>query len=196
MSVAIIPPAILGAMAAIGVGWYSLGVAKQIKEEEEPLDIGFTEERPQMSDLIDLGTGPMAEEVIGNEIRKAQMLIFVSGAINRTLYNILRKNVPRNPQPNLPNVPLQLLVNKNFGRIFIRELQTRFKCDIKETKELRGDREGEAPTITIINIDGKMAIMFNEDNHQVFTTRDQDAANRITSLNRQRWTRAKVFTED
>ena len=192
------PVLILGAFLAIltaaGVSWYSLEIHNQIQKEEKPLEIGTVEEPPKKGDLIDLGTGPMAEEAMGNKIRKAQSIIFVSGAMNRTIFNLLRKHVPRYPPPN---IPLQLLINKNFGRIFIRELGTRFQCEIKETRELSGPGgEGTAPTITLINIDGRTALIFNEENHQVFESRTQEAATRLSALNRRRWNEAQRFIED
>jgi len=180
----------LSIVTLAGILWYSLDLSNKISEGKKPLEeltSAEATEKPREGDLSEIGTGPMAEEALGIEISKAQTIVFVAGGMNRTIFNLLRYFLS-------PNVPLQVLVNPRFGKVYINEIMTKFQSSVKKTDELKGDTLDEPPTYTVFCIDGKVALLFRETDHAAFIAYDKNATTRLTSPMYQLWTKAENYT--
>jgi hypothetical protein len=180
---------VLAVVTILGIAWYVEDfISKKSKEEKDPIDFIPTEvQEPLKADeLQDMGTGPMVEEMLGNEIAKAQMRVFIVGAVNETVFKLLRHFMA-------PNLPLQIMTNANFGKIYLHEIRTKFSSEIKNTESIKGGESGGAPTITTFNIDGRIVLIFNSKDHSVIMANQKSTVDKITAPQYSDYKNAQVY---
>jgi hypothetical protein len=175
----------LAIVTASGIAWWIYDLRGNIAKEKQPLEALETKGTPQQigpAELIDLGTGPMAEEVLGSKIANARTIVFVAGAMTSTVYSLIRNYLP-------PNVALEVLVNPALGgRVHLYNIATRYACRIRASDEIVRD------LVTVFNVDGEMVLILRKENNGVLIAQAKSAAENLTAQNRAIWNRAKAYT--
>ncbi len=140
----IIPVVGIGIATLGGVGWYASTIITASKEIDDPLrSIAVLEVQKdlQEDDLIDIGTGQQAEEKLGSELSNSRDLVLISGAVNTTVFSLIRNYLPS-------RVVLQVLVNPKFSKpMYLSRIASTYSGKVRSTEKILSD------DITIFFID-------------------------------------------
>lgn len=165
-----------------GIGWYVRDILSVEAETHEDVFEAVPVENREASknDLIQIGTGNKAELMLGSEIHSGRSAIFVSGAINNTVYTLLRSFMRYDTR-------LELLFNPMFGgNVEVADLDSRFMADVKETSLITGDG------LTLLNIDGDKVFMIRHTNNAIIKI-EGDTMDEAMMHNRNMWAQASSY---
>jgi hypothetical protein len=131
--------------------------------------------------LNEVGTGQKAERLLGASLAGATEEVFLSGAITKTVYNLIRDWLPY-------RCTLHVLVNPQFSdRILLKEIQDRFAVAVRETDKITSGG------VTIFKIDNSSLFMLMKENNAIVMTTDSFTINAIYIKNAEFWRGAKPY---
>jgi hypothetical protein len=165
-----------------GLAWYVHDILTFESETEDDVfnAVPVENRETKASDLITIGTGTKAEQSLGAEIYNGRSAVFVSGGINRTIYNLLRSYMR-------PDTSLEILFNPELGgNVQISDLKSRFMCDVKSTNQIKGDG------MTMFNIDGDSVYMIRNSNNAIIKL-EGDTKEEATYHNRDMWAQGDYY---
>jgi hypothetical protein len=178
---------ILLLFVAGGVAWYGWDLLSSVKSERSAdyLSIPATKQKVSLEetqqDLIDRGTGPMAEEELASKIANSRIGVFVAGALSQTVYLILRDYLPHGRR-------LEVLVNPALGgQMYLYYITTNLSAIVRETDEIK------ATPITVFYIDGESTLLLRKANNAVFVSRTREVAQTLAAPNLTLWQKARPY---
>jgi len=171
-------------LALGGIFWWGMeiwGLSREEQSEEYFADTPGGEAELDTQQLIDLGTGPMAEEQLASTLASTRQTVFIAGAITRTVYTLVRDYVPWGKG-------LEILANPKLGgAVQLYDLKTKLAAVVKETDEIT------AALITIFSIDGEYAYLMRAENNAIVASGNREVAAQLTANARSQWTRARTY---
>ena len=140
------------------------------------------EVNPSDLKLVEVGTGQKAERLLGaNLANSAGQTVFISGAITKTVYNLLRDWLSS-------RATLNVLVNPMYAdQILLNEISNRFANSVRETNELTGGG------VTVFKIGTNSLFMLLKQNNAIVMTSDANTINILNSKNIEYWRNAKSY---
>ena len=169
-------------LTVAGLGWYAVGLISATRKEEQEDYIQPTGESDvTQEDLIDLGTGAPAEQVLTAALASTHNQIFIWGAMNRSVYSWIRDYAGW-------NVELRILGNPSLGgKMYLDSLKDKYAAIVRETDEI------PANLFTLFQLDTANVFMIRTENHNILRARDLSVGTQVMAVPHEQWRTAQKY---